>query len=96
MLDIQSFNNALKAKWVHRYLHPNKKGKWIFLRNHAATALFSGNLKPEDVATLEIEDPFTKELIESWCRLNFNHNPPPFSRMSIWCNSLIRINGKPF
>ena len=100
MLDIQSFNNALKAKWVQRYLDPNNKGKWkllldFFLHNHAATALFSGNLKPEDVATLEIEDPFTKELIESWCRLKFNHNPPSLSRMSIWYNSLIRINGKP-
>ena len=100
MLDIQSFNNALKAKWVQRYLDPNNKGKWkwlldFFLHNHAATALFSGNLKPEDVATLEIEDPFTKELIESWCCLKFNRNPPSLSRMSIWYNSLIRINGKP-
>ena len=37
MLDIQSFNNALKANWVQRYLDPNNKGKWklhlnIFLR----------------------------------------------------------------
>jgi len=100
MLDIQSFNNALKAKWVQRYLDPNNKGKWkllldFFLHNHATTALFSGNLKPEDVATLEIEDPFTNELIESWCRLKFNHNPPSLSRTSIWYNSLIRITGKP-
>ena len=28
MLDIQSFNNAVKAKWVQRYLEPNNKGKW--------------------------------------------------------------------
>ena len=101
MLGIQSFNNALKTKWVQRYLDPNNKGKWkllldFFLCNHAATAIFSDNLKPEDVETLKIEDPFTKELIESWCRLDFNHNPPSFSRMSICYNSLIRINGKPF
>ena len=31
MLDIQSFNNALKAKWVQRYLDPNNKGKWELL-----------------------------------------------------------------
>ena len=67
MLDIQSFNNALKAKWVLRYLDPNHKGKWkllfeFFLHNYAATALFSGNLKPEDVVTLESEDPSTKEI----------------------------------
>ena len=75
MLDIQSFNNAVKAKWVPRYLDPNNKGKWklftdFFLGNHHATALFLGNLKTEYVATLAIEDPFTKELVEAWCRLN--------------------------
>ena len=48
MLDIVSFNNALKAKWVQRLLDPNNKGKWklfldYFLGNHVATVLFSGN-----------------------------------------------------
>ena len=101
MLDIQSLNNAVKAKWVQRYLDPNNKGKWklftdFILGNHHATALFLGNLKPEDVATLAIEDPFTKELVEAWCRLNLICNPISFSSMSIWYNSSIRINGKPF
>ena len=101
MLDIQSFNNAIKAKWIQRYLDPNDKGKWklftdFFLGNHDATALFSGNLKPEDVATLEIEDPYTKELVEAWCRLNFRGNTISFSSMPIWYNSSIRISGKPF
>ena len=45
---------------------------------------------------MEIEDPFTKELLESWCRLNFHRNPPSFSLISIWYNSLIRVNGKLF
>ena len=101
MLDIQSFNNVIKAKWIQRYLDPNDKGKWklftdFFLGNHDATALFSGNLKPEDVATLEIEDPYTKELVEAWCRLNFRGNTISFSSMPIWYNSFIRISGKPF
>ena len=55
-----------------------------------------GNLKPEDVATLAIEDPFTKELVEAWCRLSLICNPISFSSMSIWYNSSIRINGNPF
>ena len=68
----------------------------FFLGNHHATALFLGNLKPEDVATLTIEDPFTKELVEAWCRLNFICSPISFSSMSIWYNSYIRINRSPF
>ena len=102
MLDIQSFNNAVKAKWVQRYLDPNNKREmeivygFFFLGNHHATALYSGNLKPEDVGSLEIEDSFTKELVEAWCRLNLNCNPISFSSMPIWYNSSIRINGNPF
>ena len=47
MLDIVSFNNALKAKWVQRLLDPNNKGKWklfldFSLGNHVATVLFTG------------------------------------------------------
>ena len=38
-------------------------------------ALFSGNLKPNDVTTLEIEDLFTKELVQAWSRLSLNCNP---------------------
>ena len=68
----------------------------FFLGNHDATALFLGNLKPEDVVTLEIEDSYTKELVEAWCRLNFRGNTISFPSMPIWYNSSIRINGKPF
>ena len=40
MLDIQSFNCALKAKWVQKYLDNNNQAKWnffiiILLRNMA-------------------------------------------------------------
>ncbi|KAL9982771.1 hypothetical protein ACROYT_G004869 [Oculina patagonica] len=52
---------------------------------------FSGYLDSKDVASLEIVDPFTKELIEVWCRLNFNRSPPSLSLMPIWYNSLVRI-----
>ena len=101
MLDIQSFNNAVKAKWIQRHLDPNNKGKGklftdFFLGNHDATALFFGNSKPEDVATLEIEDPYTKELVEAWCRVNLRGNTISFSTIPIWYNSSIRINGKSF
>ena len=53
--------------------------QFFFLGNHDATALFSGSLKPEDVATLEIEDPYTKELVEAWCRLNFRGTTLPYA-----------------
>ena len=97
MLDIQSFNNSIKAKWIQRYLDPNDKGKWklftdFFLGNHDATALFSGNLKPEHVATLEIEDPYTKELVEAWCRLNFRGNTISFTNVRQKATNIMRVS----
>ena len=66
----------------------------FFLGNRVTTVLFSGNLDLKDVASLEIEGPFTKERIEVWGRLNFNRSPPSLSHMPIWYNSLVRIEGK--
>ena len=37
MLDIQTFNSALKAKWIQKYLDSSSKGKWkLFLDFHLA------------------------------------------------------------
>ena len=33
MLDIQSFNQALKAKWIQKYLDQKNKGKWKLFLN---------------------------------------------------------------
>ena len=76
MLDIQSLNRALKAKWIQRQLDPNNKGKWklfldFFLTSHNGKLLLHSNLNLDDVVSLGIEEPFTKELIETWPRLNF-------------------------
>ena len=40
-------------------------------------------------------DPFTKELIEIWLRLNFKRQPCDFSSIPIWYSSLVQIDNKP-
>ena len=60
MLDLQSFNRALKAKWVQRYLDPHNRGKWklfveFSLTGHDINLLLQGNLNSDDVASLGIE-----------------------------------------
>ena len=66
MLDIQTFNRALKAKWIQKYLDSSNKRKWkfyldFFLAKYNADLLITGNLNVADAASLEIDDPFTKE-----------------------------------
>ena len=80
MLDIQIFNRTLKAKWIQKYLESSKRGKWklfldFFLAKYNANLLVSGNLNVNDAALLEIDDPFTKELIEICSCLNFKKQP---------------------
>ena len=100
MVDIQTFNRALKVKWIQKYLDSSNKGKWklfldFFLAKYNANLLITGNLNVADAALLEIDDPFTKELIEIWSRLNFKRQPSDFSSIPIWYNSLVRIDNRP-
>ena len=62
MLDLPSFNRALKAKWVQRYLDPHNRGKWklfveFSLTGHNINLLLQGNLNSDDVDSLGIEEP---------------------------------------
>ena len=100
MLDIQVFNLALKAKWVQKYLDSSNKGKWklfldFFLAKCNINLLITGNLNVNDAASLEIDDLFTKELVEIWSSLNFKKQPSDFSNIPIWYNSFVRIDNKP-
>ena len=54
MLDIQSFNCALKSKWVKKYLEDNNQAKWklffdFFIKRHDGKLLLTGDLKQADV-----------------------------------------------
>ena len=100
MLDIQTFNRALKAKWITKYLDNSNNGKWKFFFDHFLAQqdtklLLTGNLKPTDVNGLNIQDDFTKELVEIWTELNYEENPDNFERLPIWYNSLLRVANQP-
>ena len=99
ILDNQIFNRALKAKWIQKHLDSSNKGKLklfldFFLAKYNANLLITGNLNVNDAASLEIDDPFTKELIEIWLCLNFKKQPSDFSYIPIWYNSFVRIGNK--
>ena len=90
MLDLQSFNRTLNAKWMQRSLDPHNRGKWklfvqflISLTGHNINLLLQGNLNSDDVASLGIEEPFTEELIETWSLLNFKKQLSNFGETPI-------------
>ena len=55
----------------------------------------TGNIKPTDVASLNIQDSFTNEIVEIWSQINYDESPRYFANIPIWYNSLIRVANKP-
>ena len=97
MIDIQSFNKSLKMKWVQGYLNNVNHGKWklfldFHLQKYGGKVVFLSNLKPQDAPQL----PFLREILEHWTTLNYTEKNLDFNSMSIWHNSLIRIENRPF
>jgi len=104
MIDIASFNKALKSVWIRKYLDENNKGKWkLFLtlssKTLEAKLFFRGNLDIKDSKKLANNlSPFLKEILEIWSELNYQgsiETVESFLAQSVWYNSLIRIMDKP-
>ena len=54
MIDIKSFNKALKSTWIKKYLDKDNHGKWklfsdLHLTDYGGTDLFKGNLNKNDL-----------------------------------------------
>ena len=97
---IQTFNRALKSKWIQKYLDGYNHGKWklffdAHLVRHGGKQLFSFNLKKGDILTLQIQDLFLEEVLEIWAE-NFEQNPKDIYKTPVWYNSLIKVNRVPF
>ena len=68
----------------------------LFFKQNDGKLLLTGNLKQADVAGLNIQDSFTKEVVEIWSNLIHEENPTHFGDEPIlYNNSLIRIANRP-
>ena len=103
MLDIISFNKALKVVWIKKYLDENSKGKWkLFIDTELEPLggpMVLNNLNKADTTKVAKGlSPFLKEVLEIWAELNYQDkitSLDSFLAQSLWHNSLIRIMGKP-
>ena len=104
MIDIASFNKALKSVWIRKYLDESNKGKWkLFfdaeLEKLGGQIVFRGNLDVKDVKKLANNlSPFLKEILEIWSELNYQgsiETVESFLTQSLWYNSLVRVMDKP-
>jgi len=76
MIDIHSFNKALKATWIKKYLDTENRGKWKFffdieLEKFGYTLPFTSNLNKKDTGKwLDVTDSFLKEILLIWAEAN--------------------------
>ena len=104
MIDIKSFNKALKSTWVKKYLDNNNHGKWKLLLDSeiydlGGDVIFKGNLNKSDLAKfIHISDAFTSEILKIWSEISYNGNiisTEHLLSLPLWQNSLVRIGNKP-
>ena len=104
MIDIASFNKALKSVWIGKYLDERNKGKWkVFfdaeLEKLGGQTVFRVRLDIKDSKKLANNlSPFLKEILEIWSELNYQgsiETVESFLTQSLWYNSLIRVMNKP-
>ena len=104
MIDIKSFNKALKSTWVKKYLDNDNHGKWKLLfdseiHDYGGDVIFKANLNKNDLAKfIHISDAFTSEILKIWSEISYNGNITSTEHLlslPLWQNSLVRIGNKP-
>ena len=104
MIDLISFNKALKSTWVKKYLDPENHGKWkLFLdwqlQHYGSPVVFRGNLNRHDLSKfINTTDALTTEILQLWSEISYEANvnsTDHFLSLPLWHNSLIRIYNRP-
>ena len=91
-------NDALKISWI-KILHTTPKSAAIayqFLIPQLKEIIWECNLKCEDIKWFiqRKDNPFWYDVLAAWCKYNYCADPSQ-QKQVLWCNSLIRIGGKP-
>ena len=99
MLHIRSIIMGLKIAWIKRFLNDDNKGKWkcflrLFMKSLGGDLFWYCNVKSNEKCLL-VNNTFLREILQSWCELSFNENPPQefIHNQILWNNSCIKVNG---
>ena len=102
MIDLQSFNELLKIKWIKGYLDDNNKGKGKsfvnhYLEKHGGNLFFyAANFETSRYPSTQYFRPFLSKTVEYWSTLNYREDNLNFPFSQIWLNSITIIDDKPF
>ena len=99
MTDINYYINSINITWVKRLTDPENKGAWKIpyvheLDKYGGFLFFKCNLRADDLKLLKIKNTFFKDVLYSWCLLNFDKNPINIGTQLLWNNSFIKHQSK--
>ena len=98
LVDLKKKDTALKATWP-TILKQEKDYAILAYKSMKCQGLKDNiwrcNLHPQDVAKLQIKNPFWEDVLRSWCEYNY-YNNFRIENQVIWYNSRIRIQNKQF
>ena len=104
MVEIYSYINSLKIKWIKRILDKENKGSWKEIYNKelekvGGELIFKSNIKENYVNQLKFKSKFLTEIINAWAKLNYkevNVQEENISKQLLWNNSYIENNKRTF
>ena len=78
MIEIESYINSLKTKWIQRILDKENTGQWKelyieSLNKIGGEAIFKANLKHTDVKQLNLKSNFLSEIFEAWAKIYYQN-----------------------
>lgn len=93
MINIHAFINSLKCSWIKRL-----KGKPNHLKNaynhelqkYGGDIIFKSNLNIKDAHIITNKFIFLNQIINSWCKVNFNYLSSNVSHEILWHNTNIK------
>ena len=104
MIDINSFNKALKLSLVRKYLNNDNSAKWKLLfdfqlQDYGGSEFFRCNLNRKDLSKyINVPDPFIAEIVQIWAEISFDDSVKSIDHLftlNLWHNSLIKVGNKP-
>ena len=97
--DLLKRDQALKVQWVNRMYQNDailSALAYFFLNTKMHNTLFwECNISPQDVQFFQIKNNFWKDVLWSWCDINFKTpEPQEIGHQILWYNSHIKIGGE--
>ncbi len=93
MINIHSFLHSLKSSWIKRLKGTQNQWKTAYnveLNKYGGDLIFKCNLSKNDANNIITKYTFLKQIVMSWCKINYKHDQDIISNEIIWHNSKLK------